>query len=166
MHALAILDGVVFALAVHRPPNMDSAIRRTLWGAYAVLSILVAIGLGLTITVLQVGKHQENRIVHGSEPLLDAVQRMDQDIVALIGAARGYVLTQQTQFLQQYDDAVRDFQKQSATAVQLASSPQDSQVVSQLHRQFSDLKGLADQQITLARDGHGANANEYMLEAA
>src|SRR5437773_12504591 len=101
---------------------MDSAIRRTLWGAFAVLALLVVIGLGLTVTILQIGKRQEYRIVHGSEPLLDAIQRMDQDIVGVIGSARGYLLTQQTQFVQQYDDAVRDFQKQSATAVQLVTS--------------------------------------------
>ncbi|HEY8133253.1 MAG TPA: ATP-binding protein [Thermoanaerobaculia bacterium] len=145
---------------------MDSTIRRTLWGAFAVLTLLVAIGLGLTIGILQIGKRQEYAIVHGSEPLLDAVQQMDRDVVSLLGSARGYLLTQQTQFLQQYDDAVRDFQKQSTTAVQLASSPQDTQLVSQLRRHFSDIKGLTDQQIELMKEGKAANANEYMLEAA
>jgi len=145
---------------------MDSSIRRTLWGAFAVLTLLVAIGLGLTIGILQIGKRQEYGIVHGSEPLLDAVQQMDRNVVSMLGAARGYLLTQQTQFLQQYDDAVRDFGKQSITAAQLASSPQDTQLVSQLRRHFSDIKGLTDQQIELMKEGKAANANEYMLEAA
>ncbi|MDQ6800919.1 MAG: ATP-binding protein [Acidobacteriota bacterium] len=145
---------------------MDSTIRRTLWGAFFVLTLLVAIGLGLTVTVLQIGRRQESSIVHGSEPLLDAVGKMDEDVRAILGAARGFLLTQQSQFLQQYDDAVKDFAKQSTKANQLATSPQDIQVVSQLTKHFADVKGLTDQQIVLAREGRGANANEYMLEAA
>jgi PAS domain S-box-containing protein len=145
---------------------MESAIRRTLWGAFAVLTLLVAIGLALTVTTLHIGRLQESRIVHGSEPLLDAVQRMDQDVAALLSAARGFLLTQETQFLQHYDDSVRDFQKQLAIATGLATSPQDEQVVARLRRHFTEIKGLTDEQIALARDGHLANANEYMLEAA
>ena len=145
---------------------MDSTIRRTLWGAFAVLTLLVAIGLVLTIVILQTGKRQESEIVHGSEPLVDAVQQMDQDIVAMLGAARGFLLTQQTQFLQQYQDAVRDFDKQSVAAVQLAASRQDSQNVVALRREFADIKGITDRQIELMKDGKAANANEYMLEAS
>ncbi len=145
---------------------MDSTIRRTLWGAFLVLSLLVVIGLCLTVTVLQIGRRQESRIVHGAEPLLDAVENMDGDVRAMLGAARGFLLTQQTQFLQQYDDAVRDFAKQSTKANQLVTSPQDMQVVSQLKKHFTDIKGLTDEQIRLSREGRGANANEYMLEAA
>src|SRR5713101_7851332 len=96
--------------------NMDSQIRRTLWGAFIALTVLVAIGLAITVTILQMGKHQESRIVHGSEPLLDAVQQMDQDTVAILGASRGFLVTQQSQFLEQYDNRVRDFQKQATTA--------------------------------------------------
>ena len=145
---------------------MDSTIRRTLWGAFFVLTLLIAIGLGLTVTVLQIGRRQESRIVHGSEPLLDAVEQMDEDVRAILGAARGFLLTQQSQFLQQYDDAVKDFGKQLTKANQLATSPQDIRVVSQLKKHFADIKGLTDEQITLAREGRSANANEYMLEAA
>jgi PAS domain S-box-containing protein len=145
---------------------MDSTIRRTLWGAFFVLTLLIAIGLGLTVTVLQIGRRQESRIVHGSEPLLDAVEQMDEDVRAILGAARGFLLTQQSQFLQQYDDAVKDFGKQLTKANQLATSPQDIRVVSELKKHFADIKGLTDEQITLAREGRSANANEYMLEAA
>src|SRR5438105_8289339 len=145
---------------------MDSTIRRTLWGAFAVLTLLVAIGLALTVVILQTGKRQEYRIVHISEPFLDAVQQMDEDVVTMLGAARGYLLTQQTQFLQQYDEAIRDFDKQAATANQLASSPQDVQLLGAFRHHFSDLKGLADQQIELMKSDKPGNANEYMLEAA
>ena len=145
---------------------MESSIRRTLWGAFVALTVLVAVGLAVTVVVLQVVKRQEYRIVHASEPLLDAVQLMDQAIVAMLGASRGYLLTQQSQFLQQYDDAVRQFEKQSATAAQLATSNRDAQLVSQLRRHFADIRGLIDRALVLARDGNGGNANEFMLEAA
>jgi PAS domain S-box-containing protein len=145
---------------------MDSTIRRTLWGAFFVLTLLVAIGLGLTVTILQIGRRQESRIVHASEPLLDAVQHMDEDVRAILGAARGFLLTQQTQFLQQYDDSIKDFEKQAVKANQLAVTPQETQVVSRLRKHFADIRGLTDEQIRLAKEGRAANANEYMLEAA
>ncbi|HUJ13832.1 MAG TPA: ATP-binding protein [Thermoanaerobaculia bacterium] len=145
---------------------MDSTIRRTLWGAFAVLSLLVVIGLAITVLILQSGKRQEYRIVHTSEPFLDAVQEMDKDVVLMLGATRGYLLTQQTQFLEQYDDAVRDFDKQAVTATQLATSPQDAQLVGEFRHHFADIKSLSDQQIELTKDGRPSNANEYMLEAA
>src|SRR5579884_1343935 len=145
---------------------MDSTIRRTLWGAFAVLTLLVAIGLAITLLILQSGKRQEYRIVHTSEPFLDAVQSMDGDITQMLGATRGYLLTQQTQFLEQYDDAVRDFDKQSVTATALASSPQDAQLLGALRKYFADLKSLSDQQLELMKEDKPSNANEYMLEAA
>jgi PAS domain S-box-containing protein len=145
---------------------MESSIRRTLWGAFVALTMLVALGLAVTVVVLQAAKRQEYKIVHASEPLLDAVQSMDQAIVAMLSASRGYLLTQQTQFLQQYDDAVRDFEKQAATGAQLATSPRDAQIVSKLRRHFADIRGLIDRAIVLAREGNAGNANEFMLEAA
>src|SRR5579859_5720673 len=146
--------------------SMDSAIRRTLWGAFTALCALIVIGLVLALYVLQASKQQEFRIVHGSESLLDAVQQMDEDVLATMAAARGFLLTQQTQFLQQYDDADRDFDKQAVTAVQLASDPRDAQLVSELRRHYREVRQLTDQQIVLARDGKVGNANEYMLETA
>ena len=145
---------------------MDSAIRRTLWGAFAALSALIAIGLTLALLVLQASKRQEYQIVHGAEPLLDAVQQMDSDVVVMMSAARGYLLTQQTQFLQQYDDSVREFDRLSVSAVQLATDPRDAQLVADLQRHFRDIHGLTDQQIELAKADKAGNANEYMLEAS
>jgi signal transduction histidine kinase/CHASE3 domain sensor protein len=145
---------------------MDSTVRRALWGAFIALMVLIALGLALTIIVLRTGRQQEFDIVRGSEPLLDAMQQMDSDISMILAASRGYLLTQQTQFLQQYDDAVRDFDKQSATAVRLATASRDAQLVSEARRQFREIRGLTDQQIQLMKEGKAGNANEYMLEAA
>jgi PAS domain S-box-containing protein len=145
---------------------MDSAIRRTLWGAFAALTALIAIGLTLALIVLQASRRQEYKVVHGSEMLLDAVQQMDEDVLAIMAAARGYQLTQQTQFLQQYDDAVRDFEKSSTTANQLARDARDAQLVSELRRHFREIKGFTDDQIELVKEGKLGNANETMLESA
>lgn len=145
---------------------MNSAIRRTLWGAFAALTALVAIGLALALFVLQASKRQEVQIVHGSESLVDAVQQMDADVTMIMAAARGFLLTQQTQFLQQYDDAVREFDKASIRAQQLATEPRDAQLVADLRRHFYEIRQLSDQQIALVKEEKLPNANEYMLEAA
>jgi PAS domain S-box-containing protein len=145
---------------------MDSAIRRTLWGAFSALTALIAIGLSLALVVLQASRRQEYRIVHGSEVLIDSVQDMDEDVLGIMAAARGYQLTQQTQFLQQYDDAIRDFEKSAVNAVQLAEDPRDAQLVSQLRAHFREIRGLTDQQIDLVKQGKLDNANETLLETA
>lgn len=145
---------------------MDSAIRKTLWSAFAALAILAIVGLALTLAVMQMGKRQEYTLVHATEPLIDTTRTMDEDVTIILGAARGYVLTQQTQFLQQYDDGVREFEKSAAMAVRLATDARDAQLVFDLRRHFSEIKGLCDEQIELMRDGKPANANEFMLEAA
>src|SRR5207237_8058130 len=95
---------------------VDSSIRRTLWGAFAALALLALVGLVLTLAVMQMGKRQEYRIVHGSEPLIDDVRTMDEDITTMLAAARGYHLTRNTQFQQQHADAARAFQKTAIAA--------------------------------------------------
>jgi len=97
---------------------MDSSIRSTLWGAFAALVVLVAADVALTVEILHLANRQEYRIVEGSAPLLDAVYEMNNDTLTIMSAARGYALTRQTQFQQQYDVAVRNFGKASANAAQ------------------------------------------------
>lgn len=145
---------------------MDSSIRSTLWGAFAVLVILIAAGLALTIGLLHVANRQEYRIVEGSTPLLDAVYAMNDDTLIIMSAARGYALTRQTQFQQQYDEAVRDFQKASANAAQLASEQRDAQRVSSMRKKFVEIRQLTDRQMDAVREGRDGNASEYMVEAS
>jgi PAS domain S-box-containing protein len=145
---------------------VDSSIRRTLWGAFAALALLALIGLALTLTVLQSGKRQEYRIVHGSEPLLDAVTTMDEDIDTLLSAARGFDETRNAQFQQQYDDAVREFGKAASNARQLATDPHDMQLISDLQRHFVDMKTLTLQEMALAQAGRLDEAAQVMLKAA
>ena len=143
---------------------MDSSIRKMLWGAFAALTVLVILGLALTLTVLQIGRRQEYRIVHGSAPLIDAVNSMGLDLTTMVSAARAYTIQQQTQFLQQYDDAARDFAKSDGQATQLADDPSDAHTVSEMRRHYAEVRALADKQIDYARDGETANAAEVMLE--
>src|SRR5215813_5148738 len=121
---------------------MDSSIRSTLWSAFAVLVVLIAAGVALTIGILHLADRQESRIVEGSTPLLDAVYAMNDDTLMIMGAARGFALTRQSQFQQQYDEAVRNFKKVSVRASQLATDPRDAQIVASMHTNFNEVKGF------------------------
>ena len=145
---------------------MDSSIRKLLWGAFATLAVLIAAGLALTVTILQIANHQEYRIVEGSAPLVDAVRQMDDDVDVIMGAARGFSLTQQSVYLGDYESAVRDFDRVAIGAAQLATEPRDGQLVSSLRRHFTEIRQLTDQQIALSKEDRLGNANEMMVEAA
>ncbi len=145
---------------------MDSSIRSTLWSAFTVLVVLIAAGLALTIGILHLSNRQESRIVEGSTPLLDAVYAMNDDTLMIMSAARGFALTRQTQFQQQYDEAIRDFRKVAAKASQSATDPHDAQVVASMRKNFNDVKQLTDQEMTSLREDRDANANEFMVEAS
>jgi PAS domain S-box-containing protein len=130
---------------------MASSIRKMLWSAFAALTVLVVAGLGLTLFVLQSERRQEARIVIGSEPLIDAVHAMDNDAAIIVSAARGYIANPQTQFLQQHDDAVRDFERNAETARQLSTGDaRDGQLVNDFRRHFAELRKQTDEQIELA----------------
>lgn len=131
-----------------------------------MLVILIAAGLGLTVGILHLANRQESRIVEGSAPLLDAVYAMNDDTLTLMSAARGFALTHQTQFQQQYDEAIRDFRKSSMRAAELATDAHDAQLVSQMHSNFNEVKGLTDQEMAAIREGRDGNANEFMVAAA
>ncbi len=145
---------------------MDSSIRKMLWGAFATLAVLIAAGLSLTVTLLQIANEQEYKIVEGSAPLVDAVRVMDGDVDILMGAARGFSLTQQTVYLGDYEAAVRDFERVAAGAVQLAGAPRDAQLVSGLRKHFTEIRQLTDSQIAFSKEDKLGNANEMMVEAA
>ncbi|HKS25357.1 MAG TPA: ATP-binding protein [Thermoanaerobaculia bacterium] len=145
---------------------MDSSVRRTLWGAFAALALLAIIGLALTLTVLQTGKQQEYRIIQSSEPLNDAVNAMDDATAVLISAARGYHLTRGPQFQQEYDDAVREFDKNVKAAGRLAVDPRDVKLVGDLRRHFEEIKTLTRDEMGYAQYGRFAEADAKMFEIA
>ena len=145
---------------------MDSSIRRMLWGAFGVLAVLIAAGLALTMGILHLSNRQAYRIVEGSTPLLNAVNSMSDDTLTIMSAARGYALTRQTQYQQQYDEAIRDFKKASANATQLATDGRDAQIVGAMHKNFNEIHQLTEKQMDAVREGRDGNAKELMVEAS
>jgi PAS domain S-box-containing protein len=93
------------------------------------------------------------------------MMEMDGSISSMLAAARGYTITQQTQFLAQYDEAIRDFDKTAEGALQLATEPQDRVLVQGIREHFGELKELCDQQIKQTEAGSSA-ATDTMLQAA
>ena len=145
---------------------MSNSLRRMLWLAFGAFALLIAVGFGLTTAVLQFEKRQEYTVVQESRPLLDAVRVMDESLVQMVSSARGYILTRDSQFVDQYESAVRNFETSATLAVQAADQPRDQQLVAALRRHFVDVRGLTDQQMVLAREGKQNNALEFMLETA
>ena len=145
---------------------MSKSIRRMLWAAFAALALFVAAGVGLTTAVLQLEKRQEYAVLEESQPLLDAVRVMDQSIAQLVSSARGYLLTHQTQFIDQSEMAARSFNTAATLASQLATDPRDQRIVGALKSEFADTRRLTDRQIELAKTEQFDNARELMLQTA
>ena len=145
---------------------MADSIRRMLWGAFFALVVLVGVAVGLNLLILHLEKQQETRIIQSAKPLVDAVQDMDADTLAIVSAARGYVLTRQTLFEQQHADAVRSFEKAAATATQLATSRHDAETVGAFRRHFAAVRALTEKQIALTRNGQNADAQTALLDTA
>ena len=145
---------------------MSTSIRRMLWAAFAALALFVAFGVGLTTAVLQLEKRQEYAVVEESRPLLDSVRLMDQSIVQGISSSRGYLLTHESQFIDQYETAERNFDTAATMASQSASDPRDQQFIAALRRESADIRRLTDTQITYAKENKLDNAREFMLEAS
>ncbi|HSP15715.1 MAG TPA: ATP-binding protein [Thermoanaerobaculia bacterium] len=137
-----------------------------LLAAFAALAVFVALGVGLTTAVLQLEKGQEYQVIQESRPLLDAVRVMDESIVQIVSAARAFLLTHESQFIDQYETGVRNFGSAEAVASQTASDVRDQQLISAMRRHFIEIKQLTDRQIELAKEGKPDNAVEFMLETA
>ena len=137
-----------------------------LWGAFGGLALLTIAGVAFTIAVLRMEQRQEFEIVKRSRPLLDAVRQMDESLQAMVSASRGYLLSSQTAFRQQYDDAVREYDLAESRATELATEPRDRLTVTQFRAHFREVKALTDQQVTLAKNERNAEAMEKMYEVA
>jgi PAS domain S-box-containing protein len=135
-----------------------------LWGAFLGLTVLTAAGVALTISVLQMEQRQEYVIVQESRPILEAVRTMDEALATMVSATRGYVMSGQTAFEQQYADAVRQFDTAEALARARASHPDDKQVIELFHKHFLRIQQLTDKQLQL-KDAN-ESANDVMLETA
>jgi PAS domain S-box-containing protein len=144
---------------------MSPTIRRMIWGAFIGVAVLTVTSLALTIAVLQMEQRNEYEIVQQSRPLLDSVRKMDESLLMMVSAARGYLMTKQTAFQQQYDDAVRTYGTQESLAVQQVR-PRDKQTLDAFRRHYADVKVLTDQQIRLKDAGQEDEAKDLMLLTA
>jgi len=126
---------------------MSPSIRRMVWVAFIGLTLLTAAGVALTISVLRAEQRAEYQIVEESRPLLDAVRQMDESQLTMVSAARGHVLTGQSAFAQQYDDAVREFDAAAQQARDLARDPRHKRIVDAMRRHQVALKKLTDEQM-------------------
>ena len=135
-----------------------------LWGGFAALTILIAAGVAGTLYVLQLEKQQEHRVVKASRPLLDAVREMDLAIHVMVSSTRGYDMSKQTMFNQQYDDAVREFEKNYKLARAAAVDPADINTLADFYEHYTEVKAGLDKEIAL-RDAN-EDAGETMLHVA
>ncbi|HEX8155715.1 MAG TPA: CHASE3 domain-containing protein, partial [Thermoanaerobaculia bacterium] len=120
----------------------------------------------MTIAVVQIERRQEYEIIHSSLPLSDSLRNMDEALQTMVSAARGYQLTDQTAFIQQYDDAVRAWDKAAQRARELSLGTRDQRTVTDFIAHFKDIKGLTDEQIRLAHDGKLDPAKERAVDIA
>ncbi|HEX2120144.1 MAG TPA: ATP-binding protein [Thermoanaerobaculia bacterium] len=118
-----------------------------LWGAFAGLALLTIAGVVFTIAVLQMEQRFEREVVQETRPLLDAVRTMDESLITMVSASRGYTLNRSAAFSQQYDDAVREFQTAYEIALQNAPDPRDRTMIEEFQKHFNDIKTLTDKQI-------------------
>ncbi|HSN69129.1 MAG TPA: CHASE3 domain-containing protein, partial [Thermoanaerobaculia bacterium] len=145
---------------------MNSSTRRSLWAAFIALFVFVTLAATINILVLQREKQQYSRVIRVYEPLLESMMSMDGSISSMLAAARGYMVTRRTEFLAQYDEALRDFQKTTAAAEELAIEPGDRKLVAGMRAHFEELRTLSDQQIALTDDNRLSDATSIMLQAA
>jgi PAS domain S-box-containing protein len=135
-----------------------------LWGAFIGLAVLTIGSVALTIAVLQMEQRHEYVIVQESRPLLDSVRSMEEALITMISAARGFMISGQTAFEQQYEDAVRDFGTAAVRAQEHARDVRDKKAVAAFTAHFNRVRELTDQQIDLRR--RDLNAETVMLETA
>lgn len=137
-----------------------------LWGAFIGLALLTAGGVALTIAILRMEQRQEHLIVRESRPLLDAIRTMDESLTTMVSASRGYSISKQTAFQQQYDDAQRAYGTAESQALERARDPRDRMYLNQFRRHHREVKQLTDQQIELAESEQTDTAREVMLKVA
>ncbi|HEX6098288.1 MAG TPA: ATP-binding protein [Thermoanaerobaculia bacterium] len=132
---------------------MSPSIRRMLWGAFIGLALLTVAGITAAIYVLQDNQSLETRIVQRWRPLIDGVRLMDESIVTMVSASRGYLLQRDEGFQQQYDDAVRDFDTATLRVRALPKDPRDAELIESLIRHQKDIREYTDAQM----DGKNLN---------
>ncbi|HEY0157175.1 MAG TPA: ATP-binding protein [Thermoanaerobaculia bacterium] len=137
-----------------------------LWAAFLGLTLLTAAAVVLTIVILRLEQRHENEIIREERPLLDAVRVMDESIATMVSASRGFSISGQTAFEQQYADAVRAFGTGVSLASERVRNKRDAEMIQQFERHFGETKAKTDEQMALSREGRRDEAQRLMLETA
>ena len=137
-----------------------------LWGTLGGLALLTASGVGLTIAVLRMEQRLEFRVVQEMCPYIDAVRAMDDALDTMVSASRGYLEAGQTAFSAQYDQALREYDKSEAVALEMVRDPRDTKVLNDFRVHFVKIKELQERQKQLRDDHRDAEAQEIMLDVA
>lgn len=114
--------------------------------------------------ILRIEQREEYRVVSESRPLVDAVREMDASLTAMVSSARGYDLTRNTAFQQQYDDAVRSFDTAFEEARRRAVDINDKKNVEDFERHQQDIRKLTEEEIRLT--DHGDARDQLTREIA
>ncbi len=138
---------------------MPPSIRRTLWGAFAALALLTIGGVASTIAILQMEQRMEFRVVQESRPLLDNVREMDGALSRMSSSTRGFLITRQAEFVQQYDDAVRSFETAAEQAVERTTNPRDREIIALFREHYMKIRMLTNEQILAKRDRNEVRAD-------
>ena len=125
---------------------MSPSIRRMLWSALGGLILLSVASVALSIAVLQMAQRQQAQMMQQSRPFLDAVRQMDNALTTMVSAARGYLISEDNAFQQQYDDAVRAFETAETVALSAATEQQEK-ALGKMKSHFVEIRALTDEQM-------------------
>lgn len=137
-----------------------------LWSAFIGLALLIAGAVALTIAILRMEQQQEHQIIRESRPLLDAVRSMDEALLNMVSSSRGYTISRQTAFEQQYADSARAFGTAESLALERVRHQRDRELIDQFRNHFRATKQLTDQQLALTSDYKDSEAEKVMLDVA
>jgi PAS domain S-box-containing protein len=136
-----------------------------LWGAFVGLALLTASGVALTITVLRMEQEFEHRIVQKSRPFVDSVNAMDDALATMVAASRGYLLSGDSSFSAQYEDAARDYDEAEKAATDNAPA-RDTADLNEFRVHAHALTDLMNQQNQYRSDQRDVDAEAIMLNVA
>lgn len=145
---------------------MQPSVRKPLWAAFGTLIALLAVAAGLNLTLLRYEKELESRQTRVYDRLVRNMFQLDASLNSMLAASRGYTITRQPSFLDQYHQGIRSFERALASSRELASEPRDIRLVQSIAAHFSELREISDRQIALTDESRISEAVDAMLEAA
>lgn len=144
---------------------MSPSIRRMLWGAFVGLALLTVAGVAATISILQMEQGRGYHLSEELRPLLDTVRSMDEALETMVSAARAYVITGESAFVQQYADAARTFDTAAVRARQIAGEGPYRDSIQDLIAHEREVKEYTDAQIETRSDASVKKVGNLRREA-